>query len=191
MHKTQDSSAGSIRFSGLELKDRFETSLACEIWLDDACNARWATGNTMKLAAVMIQSIKNNDGRPLDVARLDTLCAMTRDDAAIALRQMRMFGLIADFRMEAGYLHASCRLSHSGQIRYLDMMQKFDLLDGLRHHRLPAAPQTAPARSVAPPIIVDAAPPAEPATAETNIVRFPQRQADRVNADVARGGSIA
>jgi hypothetical protein len=187
MQKTPDMTGGRLQFADLELRDRFETSLACEIWLDDACNARWATNNTMKLAAVVAQAIKNNDGRPLELSRLDTLCAMSREDACLALRQMHMFGLIAGFKLDAGLIALTCRLSHAGEVRFLDMRQRFDLLEGLRRQSAPAA-EAAPARRE---IASSRDVPQESTHARSNIVVFRHRNAGRCVADLACGGSVA
>jgi hypothetical protein len=187
MQKTPGITGGRLEFAGLDLKDRFETSLACEIWLDDACNARWATNNTMKLAAVVAQSIKNNDGRPLEVSRLDMLCAMTRDDASIALRQMRMFGLIAEYKLDGGIILLACRLSHAGQIRFLDMKQKFDLLDGLRRQEMAAIGP----KPSAPAIALDPGETDQSAIGPSNVVAFRPHGGARRGANLACGGSVA
>lgn len=177
-----ESAISCLRFSGLELKDRFETSLACEIWLDDACNARWATNGTMKLAAVIAQAIKNNDGRPIDAGRLDSLCALTRDEALLALKQMKMFGLIADFQQTGARIGVACRLSHSGEIRFLDMKHKFDVLGALAEKRSPGAP----AASVPPAAAIVVA--ADDAAAK--IVPFRPRGTGKPSQNVAHGDTV-
>lgn len=176
MQTTAGSVTDCLVFAEFTPKDRFELSLACEIWLDDACNARWATNNSMKLAAVIVQGIKNNDGRGIEISRLDQLCAMTRDDANNTLRQMRIFGLIADYRLEHGRIGATCCLSHAGQIRFLDMKHKFDVLDQLgQSGKAHAAEPAEVAASIASSIAITTG----------NVVAFRSRESGRLNPEPA------
>ena len=101
---------------------------------------------------------------------------------------MRIFGLVADFRMEHGRIGVSCRLSHSGQIRFLDMKHKFDVLDQIGQSKKaspaePAAP-VRPAKSEASIVL--------PATGTSgNVVTFRSRESSRLASEHGHGLGIS
>ena len=121
-----------VRFVNLDGFDRADITMAAEIWLQELVNSPWATPETMKLGAHMINYIRSSSTNSLAFRELETVLQVTREQVSRALSLMRIFGFVSAFVVEREDMRAGLFLNSLQKLRLLEVKDRLsELSQGL------------------------------------------------------------
>ena len=118
-----------VRFSTIEDLPRSDLGLIADIWLDDLCQAKWASREVMKVGAILIQWIRQPSPEHLELGAIETAFHVDRDDVAHALSMLKTFGMVEVFTLGEDGIRAALRLSNLQKLRVLDLKRQHATLE--------------------------------------------------------------
>lgn len=117
-----------VRFATLDGFDRDDLALISDIWLADICAAPWASRESLKLAAIFMQWIREPSPTDLDPRQIEDRFQISREEVQKSLVLLKTFGLIEAFTLNRGELKASLRLGPLQKLKVLESKRRMSEL---------------------------------------------------------------